>query len=381
MNAPGASTSDPSQHKIKRVTINTSLSTLSPTHHEAMNTATVPVQPGARGGRVLNMRDVILWQQEQAQRQGELGFTTNFPDPSEIFKSFTINPYTEDELPAEDRAAVVAAMQETHRAIIQLHQRKILMDEAGPLLARTEMNVNQKLLAAGVPEQELPNKSLRQKIVQLVELKEPPPKKNFAAVLVDIASTTKGRSHMLEVNLPLKAFLAEVYALLDEVVKALLSEKGLSYERGGAWKYQLVDQIQSQLLMHRSLPLETDLDYKLMLQQMSRVGDEEAPVAVLTQVCLRHLFNFRASTCSLLRNQGGLARPINISGANAKAKARGHSMSDALEVSDEDDNVFGVLDEDGKPFFEPLDMDRMSKKYARIGDDLTEENGIHGFWR
>ncbi|KAF6225148.1 hypothetical protein HO133_010345 [Letharia lupina] len=326
-----------------------------------MNTATVPVQPGARGGRVLDMRDVILWQQEQAQRQGELGFTTNFPDPSEIFKPFTINPYTEDELPAEDRAAVVAAMQETHRAIIQLHQRKILMDGAGPLLASTEMNVNQKLLAAGVPEQELPNKSLRQKIVQLVELKEPPPKKNFAAVLVDIASTTKGRSHMLEVNLPLKAFLAEVYALLDEVVKALLSEKGLSYERGGAWKYQLVDQIQSQLLMHRSLPLETDLDYKLMLQQMSRVGDEEAPVAVLTQ--------------------GGLARPINISGANAKAKARGHSMSDALEVSDEDDNVFGVLDEDGKPFFEPLDMDRMSKKYARIGDDLTEENGIHGFWR
>ncbi len=50
-------------------------------------------------------------------------------------------------------------------------------------------------------------------------------------------------------------------------------------------------------------------------------------------------------------------------------------------MSDEEDDVFGVLDEDGKPFFEPLDLDKVSKKYAGIGDDLTEENGIHGFWR
>ena len=285
-NAHGAS--DPPQREKERVNMNTSLSTISPIHHEVMNTATNSVESGMLGGKPLTMRDVILWQQEQAQRRGELGFTTNFPDPSDIFRPFTINTSSEEELPADGDAALVAAMQETHKAIVQLHQRKIIMDGAGPLLAKTELDVNQRLLAAGVPEQELLNKSLRQKIVQLVELKEPPPKKNFAAILVSVASTTKGRSHVLEVNLPLKACVAEIYALLDEAVKALLSEKGLSYEGGGAWIYQLIDQSQSQLLMDKSLPIETDLDYKVMLRKVSEGKDGKAPVAVLTQVRLCH---------------------------------------------------------------------------------------------
>lgn len=53
----------------------------------------------------------------------------------------------------------------------------------------------------------------------------------------------------------------------------------------------------------------------------------------------------------------------------------------ALDSLDDEDDVPEILGEDGKPFFEPLDMNRMAKKYANDGDDLTEENGIHGFWR
>ena len=55
--------------------------------------------------------------------------------------------------------------------------------------------------------------------------------------------------------------------------------------------------------------------------------------------------------------------------------------SNAFEGLDEDYNVPEVLDEAGNPFFEPLDMDRMIKKYAERGDDLTEESDVHGFWR
>ena len=283
---PGASTSDPLQREKNAVNINTSLSTISPAHYEAMNSAPSPIESNLPGGRPLTMRDVILWQQEQAQHRGELGFTTNFPDPATIFKPFTVNASSEDELQAEDGAPLMAAIQETHRATVQLHQRKIIMDGAGPLLAKTEMDVTRKLLAAGVPTQELQNKGLRQKIVQLVELKEPPPKANFVGILVSVASTIEGRSHVLEVNLPLKAYVDEIYALLDEVVKALLSEKGLSYEGGGTWKYQLIDHTQSRLLMDKSLPIKSDLDYNKMLQQLSEGSNGKAPVAVLTQVCL-----------------------------------------------------------------------------------------------
>ena len=279
-----ASTSGPSHDKPRRINISNSLSTLNPVHYEVMNTPTMPVTPDVQAGRVLDMRHVILWQQEQAQLQGELGLTMNFPDSSGTFKPF--NTDADSDLPADSRATLVAAMQETHKSFVQLHQRKLLMDQAGPLLASTERNVNQQLIAAGVPEHEVQHKSLNQKIVQLVKLKEPPPKENFVVVLIEVASSTKGRSHMLEVNLPLKASMAEVYALLDEVVKALLAEKGLSYERGGAWKYQLIDQSRSQLLLGKSSPLETDRHYKVMLKQVSKVGDARAPLPVLTQVCL-----------------------------------------------------------------------------------------------
>ena len=62
-------------------------------------------------------------------------------------------------------------------------------------------------------------------------------------------------------------------------------------------------------------------------------------------------------------------------------EAKREILSNAFEGLDEDDNVPEVLDEDGNPFFEPLDMNRMIKKYANIGDDLTEGSGVHGFWR
>ena len=298
-----ASTPSPPAHqrtaKPKIINNSNSLSTLNPTHQKVMmmmmmmDTAATKaaVQPGMPGGNPLTMRDVIVWHQEQAQREGELGFTMNFSEPGEIFKSFRIiDPSSEDEISIEDENenGLVATMRESHKAIVRLQQRKIIMDGAGALLAKTERYVDQKLRDAGVAEQELhKDKTLRQKIVQLAELGTPPPRRNFVAVIVDIASTIRGRRQMFEVNLPLKASMVEVYALLGQVVKALLSEKGLSYiAGGGTWRYQLIDQrSRPRLLLDKSLALETDLDYKTMLRHVIRVREGKVPLPVLTQVC------------------------------------------------------------------------------------------------
>ena len=74
-----------------------------------------------------------------------------------------------------------------------------------------------------------------------------------------------------------------------------------------------------------------------------------------------------------------------MSGADASGgdgpKLEGDSKSDAFEVHDNDDDELELLDEDGKPYFEPLELNRLCKKYADFEDDLTEKNGIHGFWR
>ena len=58
-----------------------------------------------------------------------------------------------------------------------------------------------------------------------------------------------------------------------------------------------------------------------------------------------------------------------------------NGMANRIKAFDEDDDLSEILDEDGKPYFEPLDMNKMAKKYASFGEDLTAENGMHGFWR
>lgn len=358
MDAPGASTSG---HKTKAVNINTSLSTLSPIHYEAMNTAKTPAPAGTHGGPKLTMRDIVKWHQEEAFCLGEVGFHTNFPNPSEIFKPFKFSTESSVEVqnPADidDDAAMTAATQALHKQIIGLKQRRQIMNANQAMVAQTELDVTQKLRAAGVPEERLGHKTtLRQKVVELIRLKLPEPEPNFVGVWVEVPLADKGRGQALELNLPLDARMNEVYALLAEVVAAMFSARGFIYERGGAWKYQLVDRSKSRLLLNKSLPLETNLDYRGMLQQISREGDRSAPVAVLTQ-------------------EGSTVRPIDTNEAGGgDVRTRGESMdSDVSEVFD---------DYDGKPFFEPLvDMDLVVKKYAHYGEDAKEENGIHGFWR
>lgn len=68
--------------------------------------------------------------------------------------------------------------------------------------------------------------------------------------------------------------------------------------------------------------------------------------------------------------------------AQSGSKARRDSINDLPKASEKDPyGLDEVLDEDGKPFFQPFDLDEMLEKYVDYGDDLTEENGIHGFWR
>lgn len=288
MSGPGALTSDPLQHKTKRVNINTSLSTLNPIHYEAMNTPNLPLPAGTRGTSNLTMRDIVSWLQEEAFSLGEIDFHTNFPNPSDIFKPFEIGPDPSGEAQnptdVENDVVMTATMQDLHMRIAGLYQRRQIMDANKALVSQTELDVTQKLRAAGVPEERLgPDTTLRQKVVELVRLKLPEPEPNFVTVYVEV-SNTKGRGQVSEINLPLKASMAEVYALLAEVVVEMLLLRGFTYERGGAWKYQLVDRSRCRLLLERSLPLETNLDYRGMLKQVSRNGNQNAPVAVLTQV-------------------------------------------------------------------------------------------------
>ena len=220
---------------------------------------------------------------------GEVGFHTNFPNPSELFKPFKFSTESSGEAQnpsdTENDAAMAAAAQSQYKQGIGLKQRRQIMDANPALLAQTELDVTRKLRATGGPEERPGHETtLRQKVVELIRLKLPEPEPNFVSVWVEVPSASKGRGQALEMNLPLEASMSAVYALLAEVVEAMLSARRFVYEKGGSWKYQLVDRSKSRLLLNKSLPLDTDLDYEGMVQQISRKGDQSAPVAVLTQV-------------------------------------------------------------------------------------------------
>lgn len=79
----------------------------------------------------------------------------------------------------------------------------------------------------------------------------------------------------------------------------------------------------------------------------------------------------------MLRKQDGLAKPIVMSGYNAQAQsgsqARRDSTNDMPEMPEQDPyGLDEVLDDDGEPYFQPLDLERVFKKYADLGLDPRE---------
>ena len=235
-------------------------------------------------------RDIISWQQEEAHRLGLLGFSTNFPNPSDIFQPISLQRSAQIAPDTDDAAvAVAAAMQQTHNALYLLHHRRSIMDAHRAAVSRTELDVDAKLLAEGMSKLYVARHGLREKLVALVECKQPRAEKNFVTVQVQ----PRGVNGWIELALPLKATMAEVNQLLGEVVSAEMArlrewmkEDGGEGRRGG-WKYQLLSHDRSRVVSHRSVELETDADFTRLSLILDDGCGKARPVAVLTQVSKR----------------------------------------------------------------------------------------------
>ena len=114
---------------------------------------------------------------------GEIGFTTNFPNTSDIFRPRNIDLNAPLE-PAEDESAVVKAAQTLHNKISKMKQRKATVDTNPTLLINAYDWVDDKLLAAGRRRREKEYRRLRARVVELFELEYPPPRPNYVDVLV-----------------------------------------------------------------------------------------------------------------------------------------------------------------------------------------------------
>lgn len=172
------------------------------------------------------------------------------------------------------------------------------MDKNPALLARTEVDVTHKLLAAGVSKHDLPHLTFRQKVVRLINTAQPRPKHNFVTVWVTPPSCLGGARELVEVQLPLEAEIGQVYQLLREVVEARMAFRRERKKRAvkgaddddddddggcGGWKYQLLSPDLKRVLIRKSVCMETDGDYRGLVRRIGKEGGR-APVAVLMQV-------------------------------------------------------------------------------------------------
>ncbi len=257
----------------------------------------------------ITSRDIVEFHKEQAFRLGQLGFTTNFPDPSEIFRPRPINPELSpfDE-PASDEEVVKNAALSTHNSLIQLQQQGRLIAANTPLVAEASHEIDRKLLDAGKSKRYVAAQPLRQKVMDAIEIGTPSPKPNFVTVFINTPWTVK-KDDMLQVNLPLKATIDEAVQLLGDIMRAeSMAHQGFIGEVAGCddvnagWKYQLVSRNPTQVINEASVRLETEIDYREMMQQITKTKGK-TPIAVLAQVWIaftdEHLCRWWLLTCVL----------------------------------------------------------------------------------
>lgn len=241
------------------------------------------------------VEDFIEWIEEEGVRMGSLGFRTEYANPEEIFANFPVNGSVEgfEEINGLEECATLE-MIGIHKEIAMMERRMHIMKANRTLLARTEVQVDKRLLAAGKSQEDIdsyPNdeKRLRVKVMDLHALKHPiPPITGPPRGIRALLMLGKKFDRRVSVTLPVNATLAEVCKLLDgtcasEDYLAVGWHKAPAEKR--VWKYHLIAKGGKSLGVPHSTRLLTDSDYQHLIQQFKKKkGGEEIQFAVLTPV-------------------------------------------------------------------------------------------------
>jgi len=98
------------------------------------------------------------------------------------------------------------------------------------------------------------------------------------------ATPTTNFAEMFEANLPQQETWSQIQKTLRTSVDIHVAGEGYRQGPGGKWKYQLVSRDLKRVIKKASVYLDSDGDYRTLVERVRRGGEEETPVAVLTQV-------------------------------------------------------------------------------------------------
>ena len=253
-----------------------------------------------RGEEEPTQEDFIEWVEEEAVRMGMIGFRTEYASLEEIFADISMNSGSVkdfEEIDSLEDCATVEMLR-IHKDIDTMERRIKIMKANPLLLARTEVQVDKKLLAAGKSQEDIASypkskSRLRVKVMDLHALKHPiapvtgPPTGISALVILG-----KKLDRRIPVTLPVKASLAEVCKLLDgtyatEDYLTVGWHKAPTDKR--IWKYRFIAEGEKPRDLPHSTRLFTDADYQHLIQQATvRNKGQKPQLVVLVPVSRLH---------------------------------------------------------------------------------------------
>ena len=148
-----------------------------------MNLDLLPATNHKHGVDVVDKHTFIAWTREEAEHKGEIGFTTNFSDPADIFRSRDIDTNV-PLMPADVELLVVEAAQALGNEITTIKARQAIMKSNPKIVADAYDWVDDKILALGGQARVKDYRRLRARVVELYNLENPPPPKNYIEVWV-----------------------------------------------------------------------------------------------------------------------------------------------------------------------------------------------------
>ncbi|MCJ1282302.1 hypothetical protein MMC26_001625 [Xylographa opegraphella] len=234
--------------------------------------------------------DVIGWLQEEAFNSGMIGFTAVY-QPEKITKLTYLDL---EPRPAGTRwqLTVINAMKVGHTGWEREQWICKKMKEHSDVVIEAETIIEQRLLAAGMSEQDLSHLkskrgSARLKIAELYKLQNPPVK-GPKRVKVQLLRQTETGTELRDAYLSVDDSLDDLKPILNSL-SATMSSRGehIPNMGTGPWLYQLVE-IGSRRVsrtttgQYPKVQLSADADYREMIREMTRKGTK-TPAATLYQ--------------------------------------------------------------------------------------------------
>ena len=241
----------------------------------------------------LTKQDVIEYLRQQAWHLGEFGLSCNFIDMNDIVKGWERSVATSGVVPPTVSLAILGSLDEEmgeekavqdamnlhHKVLGQMQFRQKLLNDPRNRSAveAAEKEIDQKLRAAGVPEDYIKKTILRKKVAELINLSNPQAKANYTTMLMCVPAEASSRTDLVQINMPLKADIEDVNKMLDSFLNAQIfhqtgyvpaKDAGWSPQISSGWKYQIVGS-DRKVANRKSIKLDTDQAYKDLITRLS----------------------------------------------------------------------------------------------------------------